>query len=255
MQYFLKLIEIAKNDGVVIADFDPVTGKKRAYYEPMDDMGVMAMTKCQPFVFSEGEPFDEKNNGVLAPITGLREDGELDAPFQVFSIECLNGPLSTFMNPEGPQETYCVVVKEFSPKVYGFYALTKGISNQNDGWAVWSSNAEGPTVKHFLNRLSREQTGCESVRHVIKLRTSNGKISHRIRRIVHVVPKKKTIHYDNGRHIDWTHRFNVRGHWRTAEGLGKDREGNYCIPGLTWVIDHVKGPEHLPLVKKTRIVI
>lgn len=79
---------------------------------------------------------------------------------------------------------------------------------------------------------------------------------HEIRRIVRIVPK--TQRRDTVRPltptgiIDWSHRWEVRGHWRRVKGLGKDRAGDYVVRGFTWVRDFVKGPADLPLVTKTR---
>jgi hypothetical protein len=57
-----------------------------------------------------------------------------------------------------------------------------------------------------------------------------------------------------GGKIDFSHRWEVRGHWRRVAGMGKDREGNYEVRGLTWVKDCVKGPEELPIIQKLRWV-
>lgn len=57
------------------------------------------------------------------------------------------------------------------------------------------------------------------------------------------------------RDINWTHRWEVMGHWRKVSGTGKDREGNYTVSGMTWVNNHIRGPDELELVRKTRKVI
>jgi hypothetical protein len=57
-----------------------------------------------------------------------------------------------------------------------------------------------------------------------------------------------------GKGIEWSHRWSVRGHWRTVPGLGKNREGQYSVTGHTWVSEHEKGPEDAPLITKTRLV-
>jgi hypothetical protein len=57
-----------------------------------------------------------------------------------------------------------------------------------------------------------------------------------------------------GEPIEWQHQWRVRGHWRkiSDQMVGKDREGDYCIVGRTWVKDFVKGDG--PLIEKTRIL-
>lgn len=80
---------------------------------------------------------------------------------------------------------------------------------------------------------------------------------HQIRRIVRIVPKtmKYTIEpVSPGGRVDFSHRWEVRGHWRRVSGMGKDRNGDYVIRGLTWVKDCIKGPEEMPVVKKLRWV-
>lgn len=72
--------------------------------------------------------------------------------------------------------------------------------------------------------------------------------------VIYIKPKKLQNESITTLNIDWSHRFEVRGHWRVFEGVGKNRDGEYNIEGFTWVKNYVKGPEHLPLVKKTRVV-
>lgn len=44
-------------------------------------------------------------------------------------------------------------------------------------------------------------------------------------------------------HIEYTHSFHVRSHWRTInpKKYGKNRKGEYVILGKTWVTDYFKG--------------
>lgn len=51
--------------------------------------------------------------------------------------------------------------------------------------------------------------------------------------------------------MEFSHRFEVRGHWRKVRRLGRDQNGN-VIEGRTWVRPCVKGPETKPLIKKIR---
>lgn len=50
--------------------------------------------------------------------------------------------------------------------------------------------------------------------------------------------------------------YEVMGHWRRLFGksnLGKNRQGEYCVIGRTWVKDHVRGQGELK--KRTRLVV
>ena len=55
-------------------------------------------------------------------------------------------------------------------------------------------------------------------------------------------------------HLEFTHSFKVRGHWRRIDekSLGKDRQGNYGITGFTWVNEYVKGEGEL--VQRLRVI-
>jgi len=54
-----------------------------------------------------------------------------------------------------------------------------------------------------------------------------------------------------GKKIDWTHTWEVRGHWRSVPGLGKNYKGELTEYGRTWIRPCTKGVGEL--VKKMRI--
>jgi hypothetical protein len=120
---------------------------------------------------------------------------------------------------------------------------------------VLVTNSQGVAVEDFIKRMNTEKTGLKNVREAIKVGNGDNKRTHRIRRIVYVMPKKEAA-VCGERDVDWSHRWFVRGHWRTVNGVGKDRAGDYCVSGYTWVSEYLKGPEGLPVVaNKTRVVI
>lgn len=59
----------------------------------------------------------------------------------------------------------------------------------------------------------------------------------------------------NALNLNWqySHRWRVMGHWRNIEGIGKNRQGEYCVEGKTWVLDHIRGPEGLDIIEKKRV--
>lgn len=81
-----------------------------------------------------------------------------------------------------------------------------------------------------------------------------------VKRIVRVVKRnvkrENVLPITNSGKIDWQHRWERIGHWRKLAngGLGKDRNGDYCIPGFTWVVETVCGPDDKPIIKKVRLV-
>ena len=80
------------------------------------------------------------------------------------------------------------------------------------------------------------------------------------RPIYYVLDKKeetKKVKYnqiESRGHLEFTHSFKVRGHWRriSEKSYGKDRNGNYNILGYTWVTDYIKGNGEL--AQKLRVI-
>lgn len=107
-------------------------------------------------------------------------------------------------------------------------------------------------------RKNSSETGTVRVDGKAKVGTGQNRRLMKVKNLVIVTPKKhKKIlaeHIGAKKEIDWSHRWDVMGHWRIISGIGKDRTGNYSIKGYTWVISHTKGPEDKILVRKTRFV-
>jgi len=53
--------------------------------------------------------------------------------------------------------------------------------------------------------------------------------------------------------VNWTHSFSVSGHWRKVKGVGKNRVGEYCIDGATWVNPCIKNKE-LEFINKVAVI-
>lgn len=112
-------------------------------------------------------------------------------------------------------------------------------------------------VSGLLKELRKSAGGLVSVNDKFKVKVKGENVFTKIRKIIYVVPKAQKGQPISGVHrtIDWTHRWLVRAHWRQINGLGKDRDGNYCMRGWTWVVEHEKGPSEAPLIAdKVRLV-
>jgi hypothetical protein len=242
MRYLKELIEHTKNKGIV-NDVGSFRGKDIPHFWD-------AVKDCRPFVFSEDHGPENWND---PKVSTYHDERDLDSPFPVWSIECLNGPIAELESEKNKIQVFCIIVKEYEPKKYGYFTYTRF---NDEFYYVFSNKSDGKIPEYYLNRLKNESSGIENVRERIKIGSGKGKEIHTIRRIVHVRPKKyQEPSSIEGRAIDWKHRWEVRGHWRKVEGgLGKDRAGDYCVSGYTWVVDFIKGPEDAPLIKKTRLV-
>lgn len=212
--------------------------------------------KAVPFVFVPAEGQEHSR-----PVD---HESRLDLPFTDCFFEILGRPLLEFEENKSRGYLNGVYIHEIGPRDYLIMCL---MSVRSGGpytiYALPSNERATPLADHIrgivaalLDRLTLEDAGVSNPRHAIKVRTSEGKIQHRINRVVHVAPRSAhhVAQSNSSKEIDWSHRFEVRGHWRRTAALGKDREGIYCVEGYTWVREHVRGPEHVPLIKKTRVV-
>ena len=197
-------------------------------------------------------------------------DLRLDLPFRTCFLESLTGTHTYDCGTEenGPWEKPLtgMLIHEIGPEKYDIFTLTEGHELEEGGCAIWYWRVpeDDPSkmwmfaAKKLLSQMSREKIGCEKTNEKVKIKVNGENVFRRINQIVRVMPKNMMAAAKpvfGGHEIDWSHRWEVRGFWRKTDGIGKNREGIYCIPKFTWVKDHVRGPDGKPLVKKTRLVV
>lgn len=240
-------------------------GKAQQYW---DDF----IEDTHPFYFLRVE---EENAETLFDEHGdiVGEVEELDLPYPVCHFEAKEQHLATLIVPEDRDEDYewcfltSIAVREIAPKEYKFFAWTTvrqhgHILMENraleidrrlfETWKLYNG-----IVSKLLKRLEKDVVGVEtSAGRKIKIGSGKDKRFWRPRPIVHVSPKKsiQDMRPFEGAEIDWSHRWEVRGHWREVKGIGKNRDGEYKVTGFTWVMNHVRGPEDKPIIKKTYVV-
>jgi hypothetical protein len=86
----------------------------------------------------------------------------------------------------------------------------------------------------------------------MKVKLPTGKAYKKIKTTITVVPKTMANSSSGSRFVNWSHMWEVMGHWRRIpEGtLGKDPWGKRVVPGMTYVKEHTKGKGRL--IKKDR---
>jgi hypothetical protein len=162
----------------------------------------------------------------------------------------------------GGDRLKCMVINEIGPNEYEIFSMLYELETKKNVLARASivSKDRNASTLVFINSvtslLNFGARGSQETKDFVRIKNKYGKIKkHFIRKIVYICSKnKKEELIKKGLKIDWTHRWEVRGHWRDISGLGKDRAGDYCVEGKTWVTEHVKGPEDQPFIKKTRIL-
>ena len=184
---------------------------------------------------------------------GRNDDGELITDFGFFQ----NGEFQVFgifIDEVGPHR-YLFAMLTSHPEQNGLMRMQMGHCSQDEDSETWR------TVAQFLQPFSKSFTcGIEKTSARLKFKKRSGeKVNHKIKKIIHILPKtasksdKKDIENQSAR-IDWKYRWQVRGHWRKKDGIGKNRAGEYAVSGYTYVAEHEKGPEDAPLIKKTRLL-
>jgi len=208
-------------------------------------------------------------------------------------------PLKTcwFQFPEDPSRNrgiydktskdtiYALFLHEISPHNY-LHAFvvqdqTEGFLRFKFGKANFSGNRNHDiwhTISVFLQPFSKDYTGASvktSARVKYKDPATGEKTQHKLRRVIMIYPKKLTKEDKESstrENVDFSHRFNVRAHWRRlyfkdgrtdSDGnrlidfsrIGKNRENEYVVTGHTYVEEGEKGEEHLPFVRKTRVIL
>ncbi len=255
MRYFKEMIKIVSTAGMTTFDaFEKEVSVDKSDIERF----YKVCSEVHPFVINlnlnEGDPINNslfKKEDLNSPVV---------FPFSKFSIEFLNQWFgSLFDNKPTGLSIGCCVLSEYGPNKYESYFLINygGVDRvvyiKRSG--MIPTTAFGEFLVTCLHAINNGKTGIEKSNERIVTRTNGVKTITKINRIIHVTSKKTFKEYsESNRHIDFSHRFAVRGHWRIKEGgLGKDRNGDYCINGFTWVNECEKGPEDLPLIRKTRV--
>lgn len=243
-QKFLEVLPLAATEGVV---------KK--------------FEKKEILKFLEAKPIVLLPTGAMESVTPLGEKEVLDLPFEICFFEIMNNPITRFnVSEDGDKGTFIVdgiLVHELSPRQYKYALLLRTAGQSSPVIHVIPDRASKikffflGMVRQMLQRFYSDQIGTSTSRSSVKVTIGKGdKVRHRIGKVIIVAPKKygEEAKESLGKEIEWSHRWRVRGHWRSIPGrIGKDRE-EMPIKDFTWVTDHVKGPEDQPIIEKVRVV-
>jgi hypothetical protein len=248
MKHFLKLIEIARTNGVCDDKIRPTTQQEWTWIK-----------NCRNFVVASND--NEISHDEFMTLEEQNKVREVDAPFPIFSFEYSCGYITNYVSPDKKYSipVLCAMFIETRPNEFIAYTL-EGLGDK--ALAVFISKHRGGKSSNplaladiFCKTLPKCKIGKEITRINVKIGTGQDKEQHRIREVIHLAPRTTfKLNPTISKKIDWTHAFDVRGHWRQISGRGKDRNGEYVVDGFTWVKNYVKGEEKMPFVKKIRLV-
>ena len=195
-----------------------------------------------------------KDGTSVVPI--LDESIPLDLPFKSCFFEFFDRPITSFDTEKDYKLAIMgIYIKEITPRNYHLLSLI----TSREGSAIHFISDEKiqrhllSMVNVMLERFYSEKIGYSAIRKSVKLKTG---ARYRIGRVIYIAPKSSAAGTDRvvGKHIEWTHRWHVRGHWRSIPNkIGKDREEK-PMPNWTWVTQYIKGPEDAEVILKPHIV-
>jgi hypothetical protein len=191
---------------------------------------------------------------------------ELDLPFSCVYFEHGDniepGILSLLIPPSNLKIAIAALICETSPKNYDMFYLF--VDRDMTSPKLFYQKSSDPKSDVFMKSLSesiQKIHGCKDVanRTTFKQIWLSGKKNKGpnlvINQIIYINSKNSNNVQFGQAKVVWSHRFEVRGHWRKIDdaSIGKNRAGEYNKLGFTWVNEHEKGPKELPLVEKVRV--
>jgi hypothetical protein len=259
MIHYKLMAETVRRNGFFT--YDPVKQELNRASESDKERFWKRMEAARVFVFSQGKswPVPKTIDATVKP--------DLAVPFETTFLENMprEDGTSWMIRATDDFAVGAVLLVELGPGQFDGYFLAQFDKAPNKElprvayypFTESHGNVLAWVCQIFLDRLYHSDIGVEDVKERIKLGSGQGKTVHTIRHIVRVVPKGEkatTRPAFGGKDVNWSHRWAVRGHWRKHDGLGKNRAGEYCVQGFTWVTEHLRGPEEAPLIQKVRVV-
>jgi hypothetical protein len=226
-------------------------------------MNLLTLFKSYEYLnlFSKGQIFVFSPEAKLSRETNEMIDKKVhDLPFKICSFE-VEGCYITkaYSDLRGHSSASVLIAVEKDSGEIDLYAYcrsdTDGLPDiirytpDDSGYVLISS-----LINELLSNLSKNDHGFFSPRSLIKWKENGVKKQFRISKVIYVGNKHSREIGVHLRNIQWSHAFWVMGHWRTISGLGKDRNGAYCIQGRTWVTNYVKNAELGDPISKIRLV-
>jgi hypothetical protein len=189
----------------------------------------------------------------------------LPLPFKTILIESPHAPMLYYANPPHFSNAMCIslMIHERAPGLYTTATWSLLADDKHRGVFSVFKDVDNNDISPHLFALFTEiftkgqELAVEKTSLVVPYMERGSRKYHEVKRIIHVLPRKAirdSYAAVTGGKIDWQHSWRVSGHWRKTNTIGKDRTGEYCVEGFTWVKDYVKGNKDLEPIAKMRII-
>jgi transposase-like protein len=193
-------------------------------------------------------------------------DTPLDLPFRVTALELTTELFPIVTSPDSGDngDIHWILIAELETGDYEFvlgYADLRDSSHKT--LDIINQNHEGryrfikSYIKNLLVAINNKKTlvGESSLGYSVKYSVGGLKGFYKPTKTIICGQKSAQVKLEHlsQKPIEWRQCWDVRGHWRKHNGIGKDRFGIYNRTGFTWVKEHIKGDVQSPVVKKTRV--
>ena len=261
---------------------------KLLYYRALDEMKKRGQVKifehlarCRLFVIPNEPNFHKEVTSQEYYRSWMESKAEpLRLPFEAvafeYEIEMDSSDwdnIDELTDQKGPfmmQILFCVLEK--SPNEYTFIQVTSDdVFSSDERMSVDWRNSDGELdTQEKIDCITRDKEVARQLSAYVSkhrkaedpqtpvrsksIRAGKKKRTYQLNPIIYVSPRAhvRQVERTLGRKMDWNFSFEVRGHWRSVKGIGKDEQGVYRMQGLTWVKPFTKGKGQL--VKKTRVM-
>lgn len=189
----------------------------------------------------------------------------LSIPFDVCSFES-NFDKRPIASGEFP--VFCVLISEENYKESFVLLLTENgfgqkqvtYSEKKQHVEIWKEILLDTFIKINTNGVFEKRTTPKSdIRPINKRKKAQSKKTktHPPRKYLYVTNRRIGSETLDDLSMDqkvreYSHCFEVRGHWRKINGVGLNRHGERTVQGATWIRSHLKGKKEL--IFKSRIV-
>ncbi len=241
------------------------TACKNEYDLKIKNKFIELLPDIKPFVFLSKPDMSSK----MYEVNNLKEATNIKnaSPFSIYSLEADTDFLLILEDETEPDKgmaIHNVVVNDSDPNRREIFAAMSDVKGTNlfvflDDTKNYLFIILNDLVESFIDFMNSKTSlvNIQDETHKIQYTDQDNKVrAAKITKVVYI--KDGRDKKANSKKIKgaWTpfYSWRVRGHWRKIEenSLGKNRSGEYCIKGLTWVVDCVKGKGDL--IEKVRVI-
>jgi hypothetical protein len=168
-------------------------------------------------------------------------------------------PYYDFIAKNIPMDNMKIILRKNNKEIFPCFVfltrmdtISSHVYNADSSFEMMDNYLMLACLYGVLKSLSEKNTyiACQNVEY--KNKRTGRAMTNEVVYVSRVRGDRKVVPYFSEK-IDWKHSWSVVGHYRSIKGIGKNRNGNRCEFGKTWVIPCIKG--NGDFVEKIRMVV